>query len=169
MGLSVLDRLVRGSNLIVLALGIALLSYGGYVFSQCKDPKNVVFGAAVGIGLVDVLFSLLMLLATRNLFVLRLYGLIMGLLVIVELIIAIVFLADSNRIAGLHVATCENENSFNAAQKSQTTGWILLAVTVFQAITVGVVFIQVCYVDRPFDESAFTVTKAYGSLFHFLD
>ena len=146
------DNVVRGSNALVIVLGLALLSYGGYLFTICKGA-NTVNGAAVGLGTLDVLFGLLIFFAFRNLFVLRLYGLVMGLLVVIELIVAILFLVDSGRVTG-NAKTCAEDNITTQAETFRSAGWILLAVAVFQAITLSVVFLQVCMVDRPFDESA---------------
>ena len=150
--MTLLDNVVRASNALVIVLGLALLSYGGYVFTVCKSA-NTVNGAAVGLGVLDVLFGLLIFFAFRNLFVLRLYGLVMGLLVVIELIVSIVFLVDSSKVTN-NASTCPADTTFNQAETFKNAGWILLAVAVFQAITLSIVFFQVCTVDRPFDESA---------------
>ena len=150
--MTVTDNVVRGSNVLVVLLGLALMSYGGYLFTVCKGA-NRVNGAALGLGTLDVIFGLLIVFAFRNLFVLRLYGLVMGLLVVIELIVSIVFLVDSSKVTN-NASTCSADKTFNQAETFKNAGWILLAVAVFQAITLSVVFLQVCMVDRPFDESA---------------
>ncbi len=159
--MTVTDNVVRGSNALVVLLGLALVSYGGFLFVRCKGA-NTVNGAALGLGTLDVVFGLLIFFAFRNLFVLRLYGLVMGLLVVIEIIVAIVFLVDSSKITS-NASTCSIDDSFTKAETFKSTGWILLAVAVFQAITLSVVFLQVCMVDRPFDESASSSSLSAGS------
>ena len=150
--MTILDNVVRATNGVITLLGLALLSYGGYLLAQCRNLSNPISDAALALGFIDTLLGVLVLACGyRSLFILRLYGLVMSFLVLAELTVAIVFLVDKSK---LDTTTCAGDQTGSFARGAAATPWIILAVAVFQTVTLVLVFMQVCSVDKPFDESA---------------
>ncbi len=144
--MTVLDIVVRLSNALVTVLGLTLLSYGGYLAATCKVIANPVTEASLGLGVIDMVFGLLVLTCGyRNLFILRLYGLIMSILVVAEFVLAVLFLTN-NSIVISNSATCGDDKAMSLAKTNLS--WIILAVAACQTVTLIIVFLQVCNVDK---------------------
>jgi hypothetical protein len=142
--MTVLDNIVRASNALVLILGLTLVSYGGYVISVCK--LNTAAEAALALGVLDLCLGVVAISCYRSLFVLRLYGLVMSFLVIAEFVLAILFLTNSPSVTGL--TTCSDDKALDFAKTASAVSWIILAVAVFQSVSLIFVFFQVCSVDK---------------------
>ena len=143
--MTALDMLVRVSNGMVIILGLTLLAYGGYLSSICK-PLNTVAEAALGLGVVDLALGLVAIACYRSLFALRLYGLSMTFLVIAEFVVAILFFTNSPTVSSF--STCDSDQALNFAKTKNAVSWIILAVAIFQSISLVFVFFQVCSVDK---------------------
>jgi len=150
----VVGFLVRVCNIIVLSLGVAMASYGIYLMGQSKSI-SVLSGIAVGLGIVDIVMGLLLAcFGASSLFFLRLYGLVIGLLELAQISAAVMFIIPQTRDQIINSINPPADIRSTLEGQSSTVGYILLGVCGFQAITLLLVFVQACLLDRGFDEEA---------------
>ena len=87
-----LAGLVRASNLIIGCAGGVMLGYGGYLAKTFGRDSITVWGSLIGLGALELLFGAgVLFCGYRSLCALRLYGLVLGGLTIVEAAIALMF------------------------------------------------------------------------------
>ena len=145
--------LVRVFNFVVLILGVTMAGYGAYVATT--KGISVLSGIAIGLGVVDIIMGLLLAcFGASSLFFLRLYGLVIGLLELAQISAAVMFIMPQTREQIINSINPPGDIRDLIEQQSSTTGYILLGVCGFQAVTLFLVFVQACLLDRGFDEAA---------------
>lgn len=138
-------------NAVIAVLGLTLLGVG--IYAAVVDKKiSARSGLPIGLGLVDALFGTLLVIprGVRSLFFLRLYGLVMGLGELGQLAGAIIFLVPASQQQILK----ELGASEDTVAELNTAGYVLIGLTLLQALSLGLVFRQTCAQDRGFDENA---------------
>ena len=146
--------LVRVFNFIVLILGVTMAGYGAYLVATTKGI-SVLSGIAIGLGVVDTIMGLLLAcFGASSLFFLRLYGLVIGLLELAQISAAVMFIMPQTREQIINSINPPIDIRNLIEEQSATTGYILLGVCGFQAVTLFLVFVQACLLDRGFDEAA---------------
>ena len=146
--------LVRVFNFVVLILGVTMAGYGAYLVATTKGI-SVLSGIAIGLGVVDIIMGLLLAcFGASSLFFLRLYGLVIGLLELAQISAAVMFIMPQTREQIINSINPPGDIRDLIEQQSSTTGYILLGVCGFQAVTLFLVFVQACLLDRGFDEAA---------------
>ena len=154
MSTKLIGSLVRVFNFIVLILGLTMTGYGIYLIGTLKGV-SVLSGIAVGLGIVDTIMGLLLAcFGATSLFFLRLYGLIIGLLELAQISAAVMFIVPQTRDQIINSINPPDNIKTLLVNQSATTGYILLGVCGFQAVTLLLVFVQACLLDRGFDEAA---------------
>jgi hypothetical protein len=141
-------------NFIVLILGVTMAGYGAYLVATTKGI-SVLSGIAIGLGVVDTIMGLLLAcFGASSLFFLRLYGLVIGLLELAQISAAVMFIMPQTREQIINSINPPIDIRNLIEEQSATTGYILLGVCGFQAVTLFLVFVQACLLDRGFDEAA---------------
>ena len=83
---------VRLANFVVMLVGCGLIAYGAYLATKFSS-SYALYGSLLGLGVLDAAFGLVVLsCGYSNLFFLRLYGLVLGLLEIAQASIAVLFM-----------------------------------------------------------------------------
>ena len=152
----VLGLAVRVCNFIVTVLGCGLVAYGVYlIVAPNAGGFSALSGAALALGAIDATMGLALTCCGHNsLFFLRLYALVVGLLELGQVSAAVLFILPETQDRIINaIDPPANVRSWLASNIS-TTGFVLLGVVAFQAVTLLLVFAQACVVDRGFDEDA---------------
>ena len=131
-----------------------MAGYGAYLVATTKGI-SVLSGIAIGLGVVDTIMGLLLAcFGASSLFFLRLYGLVIGLLELAQISAAVMFIMPQTREQIINSINPPIDIRNLIEEQSATTGYILLGVCGFQAVTLFLVFVQACLLDRGFDEAA---------------
>ena len=89
---SCLAIVVRICNLVVTAIGCGLIAYGGYLAAKFGS-SYALYGSILALGALNAAFGAIILTCGyRNLFLLRLYGFVLGLLEIAQAAVATLFM-----------------------------------------------------------------------------
>ena len=130
-----------------------MAGYGAFIATQ--KGISVLSGIAIGLGVVDTIMGLLLAcFGASSLFFLRLYGLVIGLLELAQISAAVMFIMPQTRAQIINSINPPSDIRDLIEEQSSTTGYILLGVCGFQAVTLLLVFVQACLLDRGFDEAA---------------
>jgi len=131
-----------------------MAGYGAYLVATTKGI-SVLSGIAIGLGVVDTIMGLLLAcFGASSLFFLRLYGLVIGLLELAQISAAVMFIMPQTREQIINSINPPSDIRNLIEEQSATTGYILLGVCGFHAVTLLLVFVPACLLDRGFDEAA---------------
>jgi hypothetical protein len=125
---------------------------------------SVLSGAALGLGVVDAAMGLLLVCCgTRSVFYLRLYAMVIGLLELAQITIAALFLTPDTQQKIITTLDLPADVLDKVENNLNVTGYILIGVVSFQAVSLLLVFLQQFQVDRGFDESNVDEEALLGS------
>jgi hypothetical protein len=128
-----------------------------YLIYQWKTA-NIAAGALLGLGFLNTFFGVLMVTCGyKRRGLLKLYLLVTGLLEIAQMVLAILFNVDSqvqSIINAILPDSDENDASLRSLLEGdiKDAGYVLIAITGFQLLTLVLVALQACATNKSFDE-----------------
>lgn len=126
-----------------------------YRLLQVIESKgfSVLSGSAVGLGVVDTALGLLIVTCGyRYLFALRLYAMLVGLLEVAQIAVAALFLIEDTQQTIIDKMNPPADIRQWVDDHLAITGYVLIAVVCFQAVSLVLVFVQSCNVSKSFEE-----------------
>ena len=142
-------RCLFTNDFIYLFLSI----YSLYLVIESK-AISVMSGIALGLGVVDTVMGLLVTCCgTRSTFYLRLYSLVIGLIELAQICIAALFLVPETQQKIISAISPPPDLQDWVENNLNVTGYILIAIVVFQAISLLLVFLQSWAMEKGFDEN----------------
>jgi hypothetical protein len=115
---------------------------------------TVMSGIALGLGVIDTAMGLLLTCCgARSTFYLRLYSLVIGLIELAQIVIAALFLVPDTQQKIISAINPPADLQDWVENNLNVTGYILIAIVIFQAISLVLVFVQSCTIEQGFSET----------------